>query len=159
MNVCRLLIVEDDVALAALLQEYLSEVDYDVRLCHRGDSALEILEEETFDIVLSDVMLPGISGQTILSRASGDPSRTLVVLMTGFSGIEDALHAVEHGAYDFVSKPFQLPEIRIRLDNAARYQTLLRRCQDSSATGNQTKVESVRISDQTVERAYGLGEG
>ena len=149
-------------ALAALLQEYLSEADYDVYVCHRGDSALKILEEKSFDLVLSDIMLPGADGQSILKRASGDPSRTLVVLMTGFSGIEDALHAVEDGAYDFVSKPFQLPEMRVRLDNAARYQTLLRRCQDSSATGNHTKVESVRTSDQTVERAYGfhiVGEG
>lgn len=124
---CRLLIVEDDPALAALLEEYLSESDYQVRVINDGDSAIDLLSREHFDIVLSDIMLPGASGLAILKKAGGDFARTIVVLMTGYSGIDDALSAVKQGAYDFVSKPFQLPEIRIRLDNAAGYQKLLRR--------------------------------
>ncbi len=122
-----LLIVEDDAALAALLDEYFREAGYDVTLRGRGDDALTALREREFDIVLTDIVLPGADGLTILREAAGRPERTLVILMTGYSGIEDALHAVEQGAYDFVSKPFQLPEIRVRLDNAARYQSLLRK--------------------------------
>ena len=122
----RLLIVEDDEALAALLEEYLGEAGYAVTLCRRGDAALKMLEQESFDLVLTDIVLPGADGLTILQRAGGAPLHTLVILMTGYSGVEDALHAVERGAYDFVSKPFQLPEIRVRLDNARRYQLLLR---------------------------------
>jgi len=123
----RLLIAEDDEALAALLEEYLSEADYDISVCHRGDEALKLLQQEHFDLVLSDIVMPGADGLTLLAEAHSEPTKTLVVLMTGYSGIEDAIHAVEQGAYDFVSKPFQLPEIRVRLDNAARYQSLLRR--------------------------------
>jgi len=129
MNGLRLLIAEDDEALAALLDEYLSEGGYDITLCHRGDDALKKIQQEHFDIVLTDVVMPGADGLTVLEAAHDDPIRTLVVLMTAYSGIEDALHAVEQGAYDFVSKPFQLPEIRVRLNNAARYQSLLRKFQ------------------------------
>ncbi|MDX8403835.1 MAG: response regulator [Mariprofundaceae bacterium] len=127
MNHPRLLIAEDDEALAALLEEYLSEADYEVVLCHRGDDALECLRNDHFDLILSDIVMPGADGLTLLAEAQGNPVKTLVVLMTGYSGIEDAIHAVKQGAYDFVSKPFQLPEIRVRLDNAAKYQSLLRR--------------------------------
>lgn len=127
MEVSRLLIAEDDDALASLLEEYLSEADYEVVVCHRGDDAIEHLQSEHFDLVLSDIVMPGADGLALLAEAGSDPLETLVVLMTGYSGVEDALHAVAQGAYDFVSKPFQLPEIRVRLDNAARYQALLRR--------------------------------
>ncbi|MDQ6973260.1 MAG: response regulator [Mariprofundaceae bacterium] len=127
MKQTQLLIAEDDKALAALLLEYLSEGDYDVTVSHRGDDALALLKQHSYDLVLTDIVMPGADGLTLLAEINKQDSHTLVILMTGYSGIEDALHAVEQGAYDFVSKPFQLPEIRVRLDNAARYQRLLRR--------------------------------
>ena len=129
MNHPRLLIAEDDLALAILLEEYLTESGYDVLLCHRGDDAIKHLKKEHFDLVLSDIVMPGTDGLSVLDEVRHDPLKTLVILMTGYSSVEDAIHAVEKGAYDFVSKPFQLPEIRVRIDNAARYQRLLRRWQ------------------------------
>ncbi len=131
MERSRLLLAEDDEALASLLEEYLVEASYDVDLFLRGDEALEALRTRRYDLVLSDIVMPGADGLSLLRhvigmRADDAELDTLVVLMTGYSGIEDALHAVEQGAYDFVSKPFQLPEIRVRLDNASRYQQLLR---------------------------------
>ncbi|HKJ82995.1 MAG TPA: response regulator, partial [Mariprofundaceae bacterium] len=122
----RLLLVEDDHALAALLKEYLESGDYEVTWHTRGDTALAALKQQPFDVVLSDIVLPGADGREILQKTGGDPARTLVFLMTGYSGIEDALNALQEGAYDFISKPFQLPEIRVRLDNGMRYQQLLR---------------------------------
>ena len=148
-----LLIVEDDTALAALLEEYLCEAGYVVQLCHHGDTALEILNRKAFDLVLSDIKLPGADGMSILKQASGDPSRTLVILMTGFSSFDDTLSAVEQGAYDFVSKPFQLPEIRVRLDNAARYQLLLRQL---AGRGDSAPSPYLNISDHAAIRVYGV---
>ncbi len=123
-----LLIAEDDEALAAILEEYLSDYGYQITLVNRGDIALSLLKEKHFDIILSDIVMPGAGGLDILAASCSDPSKTLVLLMTGYSGVEDAIHAVEQGAYDFVSKPFQLPEIKVRIDNATRYQSLLRQC-------------------------------
>ncbi len=170
MNGLRLLIAEDDEALAALLEEYLSEGGYNTSVCHRGDDALEKIRQQHFDIVLTDVVMPGADGLTVLAEAKKDPTNTLVILMTGYSGIEDALHAVEQGAYDFVSKPFQLPEIRVRLDNAARYQTLLRRFQEIGDESELEVASNVFIplqmqgmvnqsSDIVARRAYGRREG
>lgn len=150
---CRLLIVEDDPALAALLEEYLSESDYQVRVINDGDSAIELLSREHFDLVLSDIMLPGASGMSILKRAGGDFARTIVVLMTGYSGIDDALSAVKQGAYDFVSKPFQLPEIKIRLDNAYSYQKLLRRQRAMDHASRSSEPSSIREDRSTSQKA------
>jgi DNA-binding NtrC family response regulator len=142
---CRLLIIEDDTALAALLEEYLSGSNYDVQVINDGSSAIELLSRQHFDVVLSDVMLPGVDGMTILKKVGGDFARTIVVLMTGYSGIDDALSAVKQGAYDFVSKPFQLPEIRIRLDNAAGYQKLLRQMQGEGRSDHTAEQTAVKI--------------
>jgi len=170
MKGARLLIAEDDQALAALLDEYLSEAEYDVTLCHRGDEALKALREKHFDLVLTDIVMPGADGLTVLAEADVGAETTLVVLMTGYSGIEDALHAVEQGAYDFVSKPFQLPEIRVRLDNAARYQSLLRRWNAFEGQASQELASNVFMPLQMKDdastrpdvmgmRAYGLKGG
>lgn len=142
---CRLLIIEDDTALAALLEEYLSESNYHVQVINDGNSAIELLASQHFDVVLSDIMLPGVDGMTILKKVGGDFTRTIVVLMTGYSGIDDALSAVKQGAYDFVSKPFQLPEIRIRLDNAAGHQKLLRQMQGENSSNHTAEQTAVKI--------------
>ena len=142
---CRLLIIEDDTALAALLEEYLSGSNYDVQVINDGDSAIKLLSQQHFDVVLSDIMLPGVDGMTILKKVAGDFSRTIVVLMTGYSGIDDALSAVKQGAYDFVSKPFQLPEIKIRLNNAASYQRLLRQMQSENHSNHKAEQTAVKI--------------
>jgi len=151
----RLLIVEDDDALAALLEEYFLEAGYAVTLHRRGDTALAALKTEGFDIILSDIVLPGVDGLNILHETGGQPEKTLIILMTGYSGIEDALNAVEQGAYDFVSKPFQLPEIRVRLDNAARYQSLLRKWMASQ----KAPLQLVNVRGQSVLRAYDSQQG
>ncbi|MDX8401005.1 MAG: response regulator [Mariprofundaceae bacterium] len=152
----RLLLAEDDAALAALLDEYLTEAGYAVTTCRRGDEALQRLRESAFDLILSDIVMPGADGLTLLREASGDPTRTLVILMTGYSGIEDALHAVEQGAYDFVSKPFQLPEILVRLNNAARYQALLRRLRSLEREDKTLPLPpAVESNGRAALRAYG----
>ncbi len=157
----RLLLAEDDAALASLLEEYLGEAGYAVTMCQRGDEALARLRESPFDLVLTDIVMPGADGLTLLREAAGAPERTLVILMTGYSGIEDALHAVEQGAYDFVSKPFQLPEILVRLDNAARYQRLLRRVRElegAAAGGHAAGAMPLpEPNERAALRAYGGG--
>ncbi len=154
MTRTRLLLAEDDEALASLLKEYLLEAQYDVIVYHRGDTAIKAVSQQHFDLVLSDIVMPGADGLALLGYIQEHALDTLVLLMTGYSGIENALHAVEQGAYDFVSKPFQLPEIRVRLDNAARYQRLVRRFRKLD-TDASNAVESRQPGGLMVVRAYG----
>lgn len=162
MSLPHLLIAEDDEALAAILEEYLGGAGgYHITLVHRGDDALELLKTRHFDIILTDIVMPGADGLSVLAASSQNPSRTLVLLMTAYSGIEDAIHAVEQGAYDFVSKPFQLPEIRVRLDNAARYQSLLRKWEYENASNESQgfvpyQASQSPIYPSTAIKAYGV---
>lgn len=158
MDRSRLLLAEDDEALAFLLEEYLVEAGYDVTVFRRGDDALAALKGEHFDLVLTDIVMPGADGLSLLANVREQDSDTLVILMTGYSGIENALHAVEQGAYDFVSKPFQLPEIRVRLDNAARYQQLLRRWLEATG-GAMVTIDTQRSAGKAAARAYGSQVG
>ncbi len=157
MQPCRLLIVENDVALTELLVEYLKDFDYTSTVCHDGTSALDLLKDEQFDLILSDIMLPDISGldilKNVLKGSSSDPTQSMVILMTGFSDIGDAINFVDQGAYDIIYKPFQFPIMRLRLDNAVRYQHLLRLYmkggdRDLADTG------IARISNPVAVRAY-----
>jgi len=149
----RLLLAEDDEALSSLLEEYLLEAGYDLVVHHRGDTALLALQQQHFDLVLSDIVMPGADGLTLLHHVRQFMPDTLILLMTGYSGIENALHAVEQGAYDFVSKPFQLPEIRVRLDNAARYQRLLKQYQKLTGA-TVASLEPALPDGKMVLRAY-----
>jgi len=151
----RLLLAEDDEALGSLLEEYLLEANYDVVMFNRGDTALEALQNERFDLVLSDIVMPGVDGLALLRHVRESDDDTLILLMTGYSGIENALHAVSEGAYDFVSKPFQLPEIRVRLDNAARFQKLMRKYNQLTGADQGGPKDSVQPSGKAVVRAYG----
>ncbi|PJA34153.1 MAG: response regulator [Zetaproteobacteria bacterium CG_4_9_14_3_um_filter_53_7] len=149
-----MLLAEDDEALASLLEEYLLEAGYDVVVHRRGDTALEALKQGHFDLLLSDIVMPGADGLTLLRYIHEATDDTLTILMTGYSGIENALHAVEQGAYDFVSKPFQLPEIRVRVDNAIRYQQLLRKWNEVSGDAQQYG-EMTHKSGSAAVKAYG----
>jgi len=153
----RLLLAEDDQALASLLEEYLQESGFEIVVCHRGDDALSALKSEPFDLLLSDIVMPGLDGLHLLQYIVEEQLETLVVLMTGYSGIENAIHAVEKGAYDFVSKPFQLPEIRVRLENAARYLHLRRKylaLKQQLKRSEDEPVRPVQPDASMVSRAY-----
>ncbi|HID37535.1 MAG TPA: response regulator [Ghiorsea sp.] len=148
-----LLIAEDDDALSAILEEYLAEYGYQITCVNRGDDALSLLKTNHFDVILSDIVMPGADGLAILDASCSNPEKTLVLLMTGYSGIEDAIHAIERGAYDFVSKPFQLPEIKVRIDNATRYQSLLRKCSHHDTYQN-FEVPDGFVAYQTLDKPH-----
>jgi len=163
LNLPRLLIAEDDEALAALLEEYLGTSGYNITVVNRGDDALSLISKEHFDIILTDIVMPGADGLSVLAATPKKPSKTLVILMTAYSGIEDAIHAVEQGAYDFVSKPFQLPEIRVRVDNAMHYQSLLRKWESPEHDENSadfvpypSKKHELSVYTPAAIKAYGV---
>lgn len=101
----RILLVEDEEKLLMTLSALLEESGYAVTAVRSGEEALEALQHQPFDVVLSDIRLGVVSGIGVLSAARALPQPPEVVLLTGFGSMETAIEAVRAGAYDYLLKP------------------------------------------------------
>jgi DNA-binding response OmpR family regulator len=116
----RVLVVEDDLSIADAIALNLREEGFDVAVARRGDEALRRSQEERFDLVILDLMLPGLSGQEIC-RAIRRRSQVPILILTARSREVDKVVGLEIGADDYVTKPFGMLEL------IARVKALLRR--------------------------------
>ncbi|MBI5167416.1 MAG: sigma-54-dependent Fis family transcriptional regulator, partial [candidate division NC10 bacterium] len=114
----QVLIIEDEAGMRDLLQKVLGRQGYTVRVVAEGKDALKLLEEETFDLVLTDVVMPGVDGMDILRFVKRERPETTVIIMTAFGTIDSAVQAMKEGAYHYISKPFKMEEILVVLEKA-----------------------------------------
>ncbi len=122
-NNIKILLIEDDQgsreALLILLREFA------IKGCSSGAEGLELLTGERFDIVISDLLLPDMNGIDILTRVKLDSPRTEVILITGHASAETAVQAMKKGAFDYITKPLNIEELRIIIDKAVEKGQLL----------------------------------
>jgi DNA-binding NtrC family response regulator len=107
----KVLVVDDEVGMLTLLRNYLTREGYEVHTAPSGETALQFLEEQDFDVVLTDLRMGGMDGLTLVREIHTTRPETQVVLMTAFGGIDIAVEAIKAGAYHFVAKPVKLPEV------------------------------------------------
>lgn len=110
-----ILVVEDEVKLARALQLELEFEGYTVRLCHDGKEALKLILEETFELIILDVMLPSLSGMDILRRLRKENERIPVIMLTARDQIYDKVSGLDYGANDYITKPFEIEELLARI--------------------------------------------
>jgi len=106
-----ILLVDDEADIRLPLGEALRELGHRVALAADGDEAMQCLDRQVFNLVLSDIRLPKVDGFTILRRLRDEQPDTHVVLMTAFGTIQEAVLAVKETAIEYVTKPFELPEV------------------------------------------------
>lgn len=116
----KLLIVEDDVAFCTMLKTFLQKKGYEVSTSFSGNEAVLQIQENTFDIVLTDVRLPDRDGITLLEDIRAKNPKTQVVIMTGYAEINMAVSAIKQGAFDYVSKPFNPDKILQIIEKALK---------------------------------------
>ena len=114
----RLLLVDDEVPFTANLLKLLSRRGYDVSAVYDGDSALRIVQEHEFDVVILDQNMPGKDGITVLRELKKKKPHMEVVILTGYGSIDTALNGFELGAYDYVTKPIQLSDLEAKIHKA-----------------------------------------
>ena len=102
----RILIIDDEKAIRNTLKEILEFENYTVDKAEDGPAGLDMLIQQRYDVVLTDLMMPGMSGQELLRAVRAVAPETEVVLMTAYGTVETAVSAMREGAYDFVEKPF-----------------------------------------------------
>jgi DNA-binding NtrC family response regulator len=120
----RLLIVEDEETLCDSLQRVLSRDGYDVDAATSAESALKNIEETAYDLIITDIILPGIDGIELLRRIRERVPEQIVIIVTAYASIETAVGALRAGAYDYVIKPIIHEEIKRIVRNALKQKAL-----------------------------------
>jgi heavy metal response regulator len=136
----RILVVEDEKALANIIKKGLEEEGYAVDVAYNGEDGLFMAENESSDLIILDIMLPVIDGMAILRRIRKAGVRTPVLMLTARDAITDKVSGLDSGADDYLTKPFHFEEL------LARIRVLLRR--DSEA-----KASVIRIGDLYIDMA------
>jgi DNA-binding NtrC family response regulator len=114
----RLLLVDDEIPFVENLLKLLSRRGYEVSTAHDGDSALRIVQEREFDVVILDQNMPGKDGITVLRELKKIQPHLEVVILTGYGSVDMALKGFELGIYDYTSKPIQLADLEAKIRQA-----------------------------------------
>jgi DNA-binding NtrC family response regulator len=119
-----LLIVEDEAPLREAIAEQLSDRGYRVEQADSGEVAIAKLADFAFDIIITDLRLPGVDGSAVVEAAVGRYPHIIAIVVTGYGTVKDAVEAIKRGASDFVNKPFQIDELLHVLDSALEQRRL-----------------------------------
>lgn len=114
----KILVVEDEKNMREILKILLEGEGYDISAAKDAAEGINLLDREIFDLIITDVRMPGGNGLQILEKAQEISPETLVIIITAFGTIESAIEAMKHGAYDYIHKPFKIDEIRLVVKNA-----------------------------------------
>jgi DNA-binding NtrC family response regulator len=118
MNRRPILIVEDEPELGRVLRESLSQNGYSAHLAESAEKALNLIGQKAFDLIVSDIRLPDMSGLQLLDHIKGHSHPAPVILMTGFGSVQSAVEAMKKGAFDYLLKPFSLETLELGIENA-----------------------------------------
>jgi two-component system response regulator PilR (NtrC family) len=114
----RVLVVDDEQSMRDLLAIMLRQAGYDVVVADGGEAAMEILKAESFELVVTDLRMRKVDGMSVLKAAKQLSPRTVVLVVTAYASTETAVEAMKLGAYDYVTKPFKLDELKVTVANA-----------------------------------------
>ncbi|MFY4729657.1 sigma-54-dependent transcriptional regulator, partial [Nitrospira sp. BLG_2] len=121
MSQLRVLVVDDDPAVRDVLQEVLMQREYSVSTAEDGAAAIQAVKDSVVHIVITDFQLPDIDGLEIIDRLSKFDAKIIPIMMTGFGTIETAVRAMKSGAFDFITKPFDLEAVAVVVRKAAEF--------------------------------------
>jgi DNA-binding NtrC family response regulator len=119
-----LLLVEDETSLRSAIAEHLTDRGFQVEQADTGEAAIARLADFAYDIIVTDLRLPGIDGSAVVEAAVARYPDIVAIVVTGYGTVKDAVEAIKRGAWDFVSKPFQIDELLHVLDSALEQRRL-----------------------------------
>lgn len=122
----RILIVEDEETLAASLRRVFTKEGYSVDITSDAESGLEIIEKNSYDLIITDIILPGMNGIELLRKVKEKDPDQMVIIITAYASLETAVEALRAGAYDYVIKPIIHEEIKQIVKNALKQRALQR---------------------------------
>lgn len=144
----KILIVDDELPVCKSIASALAAHEFDVSTVLSADEALHILSEQSFDVVITDLMMPGISGMELLEKTRASHPDTTVIMITGYPSVRSAVQAVKLGAFDYLPKPFTPNELRSLVLRALAARTA-RKHEDSAQPSREIPEGLYCIPDNT----------
>nr|WP_066836197.1 response regulator transcription factor [Rufibacter ruber] len=139
----KILIVEDEAKLASMLQRGLKEEGYQVSVAMTGSSGFEMAKSFNFDLIILDIMLPGLSGLEVCKQLRGQAVCTPILMLTALDSPENIVSGLDGGADDYLVKPFNFAEL------SARIRTLTRRRQNGALASHLLTIADLQIDTQS----------
>ncbi|MEZ4600430.1 MAG: sigma-54 dependent transcriptional regulator [Syntrophotaleaceae bacterium] len=124
-NLSQILVIDDEPSNREAISLLLSSAGYQVQTAESGEDALLILQKNPFEVILTDLFLPGVSGIDILKKVKEDAPFTSVILITGKASAETAVEAMKEGAFDYITKPVHLEKLKVVISKALEKSRLL----------------------------------
>ncbi len=140
-------IAEDEEEFRDILKDFLTGERRVVQAFPDGRGVLKALEEERFDILLTDLIMPNVDGIQLLHEVKRQHPDAIVIIMTGYASLDSALQAIRGGAYDYIRKPFKLDELAVLIQNASEKVWLTRENRGLLQMLKETKEELARLRE------------
>ena len=141
----KILVVEDDRDIAHLLALRLKDLSYDVVISNDGEAGWQLASDDRFDLIILDLMLPGLDGLEVCRRLRTASIHTPILMLTAKSSELDRVLGLELGADDYLTKPFSITELQ------ARVKAILRRVELSSRSQDETQSETITVNELMIE--------
>ncbi len=122
----KILVVDDELSMREFLEILFTKEGYQVETASTGEDALKMIGEDNYDLVLCDIMMPRVTGMEVLQKAKEMDQEALIIMITAFASTESAVEAMKLGAYDYITKPFQVDEIKLVVRKALEKARLVR---------------------------------
>lgn len=120
----RILVVDDEESIREFLEIMLKKEGYEISLAEDGAKAKDALSKKSFDMIISDLQMPNMNGIELLKHVKDTTPDTVFMMITAFGTTETAVEAMKMGAYDYITKPFKIDEVRLNISNALRSKNL-----------------------------------
>ncbi len=116
----KLLLVEDQKHMAYAIEEYFKKDKFLIDLAFDGEFALDLIEDNIYDVIILDIMLPKVDGLTVLKTLRNNDNKTPVIMLSARSEVEDKVKGLDYGADDYLAKPFMMVELSARIKALTR---------------------------------------
>lgn len=120
----RILVVDDDEGVRDALKEFLQTLDFEVVTAVDGEDALNKYQKGNYEIILADLMMPNLDGMGLLKRIREVDEDVIFLMITGHPSISSAVESISCGAEDYITKPFHLEDVKLRIDKALEKRSL-----------------------------------
>ena len=158
MKDSKILIADDDETLCYLLKEELVNEGHDVDIVYDGKDAIENFKKKSYDVLLLDLEMREVHGEKVLNYVKENHQSTQVIVLTAKTDVRTAIDCIKHGAYDFITKPYEFGQLCLTIDRALEHKDLIIKNKILSSKINQVIPNSIIGESESIKNVINLAE-